>query len=55
MLNIEKVEEPPFFSKFKRKENPREWGDCSVEVKKQLKAHLLKNEQNIGDILLRVL
>ena len=53
MLKINKKAEPQFFTEFKRKKNPKNWDELDKPenryIKKELKYHMLKNEQNIGD------
>ncbi len=48
MLKINKKEEPEFFSKFKKKEKPKNWGDFDFRLKNKLKEYMLENEQKIG-------
>ena len=53
MLKVNKKDEPQFFTEFKRKKNPKNWDELDKlenrYIKKELKYHILKNEQNIGD------
>ena len=48
MLKINKKEEPEFFSKFKKREKPKNWGDFDFRLKNKLKEYMLENEQKIG-------
>ena len=53
MLKVNKKDEPQFFTEFKRKKSPKNWDELDKPenhyIKKELKYHMLKNEQNIGD------
>lgn len=48
MLKVNKSNsEPEFFTKFKRKEEPKNWDNFDFEIKRQLKIYMLENEQKI--------
>lgn len=47
MLKINKISEPEFFTKFKRKEKPKNWDNFNFEIKRELKNYILENEQKI--------
>ena len=53
MLKVNKKDEPQFFTESKRKKSPKNWDELDKPenryIKKELKYHMLKNEQNIGD------
>ena len=45
MLKVNKSNsEPEFFTKFKRKEEPKNWDNFDFEIKRQLKIYMLENE-----------
>ena len=49
MLKMNKKDEPEFFSKFKKKNRPKDWKDLDFEIKRKLKKYMLENEQKIDD------
>ena len=49
MLKVNKKDEPEFFSKFKKKNRPKDWKDLDFEIKRKLKKYMLENEQKIDD------
>ncbi|WP_374123347.1 retron system putative HNH endonuclease [Leptotrichia hongkongensis] len=49
MLKVDKKDEPEFFSKFKKKNGPKDWKDLDFEIKRKLKKYMLENEQKIDD------
>lgn len=51
MLKIQKVEEPPFFSDFKKKSKPKIWDDFKP-IRRSLRKHILEKEQMISGITL---
>lgn len=44
MLNITKSPEPDFFKKFKKKNKPKNWAECSP-ITTKLRKHILETEQ----------